>query len=216
MTVIPSAIRNVPWRFGSACFSSSATSRAMPLRSTVSRRGSCAGGAGEFEQGVDEPVHSPGAVIGFLEVSLALLVEELAACILDELAVTVDGRQRLAQIVGHRIAERLQFPVGLLQLGRPRRQFGVQPLDLLLCLLFEGYVFHQAEHVAVTVKFDVIRGKEADKSLAALSPEPDFDVSSPIPFLSAVCSTAVTFGHILPEVQLQCRPADHFVAPVTQ
>ena len=35
--------------------------------------------AGEIEQGVDEPVHAPGAFIGFPEVSLALLFELVAA-----------------------------------------------------------------------------------------------------------------------------------------
>ena len=63
------------------------------------------------------------------------VVVELVAVVLEQrLAEAVDAAQRRAQVVGDRIAERLELLVGGLQLGRalddPLLELGVEPPDL--------------------------------------------------------------------------------------
>src|SRR6266567_4217985 len=84
--------------------------------------------------------HLHGPVVYFPEVPAASLVELVAAQFLDYLAEAVDIYYRFAQVVGNRVIECLQLPVGGFQFRGPSRQVGVQHFDFLLRPLALGDV----------------------------------------------------------------------------
>jgi hypothetical protein len=92
----------------------------------------------EFQKIVDERTHPDGGTPYPPEVIIPLVVELSGAILLESGAETDDMPQRCPQIVGYRVAERLQFPVDIFQLGgplcNPLLKLGVEQPDLFFGL----------------------------------------------------------------------------------
>ena len=95
------------------------------------------------QQPVDQLDHLSRGTANARQVVLALVAQALAFCLGQQVNKPVDGVERRAQVVGHRVRKRFQLAVDCLQLSgaaeHPRFQVSVQPQDLLPRLLALGF-----------------------------------------------------------------------------
>jgi len=104
-----------------------------------------AGDAGELDKVVDQHPHALRRTAHPVQVVASGSVELRRAVFQQRLAEAVDGTQRRAQVVGHRVAESLQLLVHRRQLGVVAQQPLVQGLDLVAGALAVGDVAHGSD-----------------------------------------------------------------------
>ena len=73
---------------------------------------------GKVQEIIDQMTHTPDGSVDLVQIPGALLVQELGLALLQQLNKPAQLLQRPSQIVGHGVAERLQFLVGRIQLCR--------------------------------------------------------------------------------------------------
>ena len=89
------------------------------------------GRAGKSQEVIDQRRHLRGRFADLLDMLTILFSQQRACVVRDQLREAQNPRQRIAQIVGHRIRERLKFLVGRLQKLGPPLQVLVETLDHL-------------------------------------------------------------------------------------